>query len=312
MFSVLLARAVIIVAGIIWRQVLGQSSAETIRSHLAKAVYQLFLPALVLHVLWQVPVDLNMVRVPLVSATSVLLSLLAAFLIYSSGHLVKAFMKISTPNRAVGALLLASAFGNFSYLGLPVLTQTFGEWSQMVAIQFDLLASTPLLFTVGIMVAGYYGSRGQGMHPLTSLLQVPALWAAIAALLLSLFQVAMPEWLGRALSILGAAVVPLMLLSVGMALRWSSGWVGRIPVLLPVVLIQLILMPLIAWAASIGVGMPEKLLAPAVIEGAMPTMVLGLVICDRFKLDTALYAEAVTVTTLLSLLTLPLWLQVLT
>jgi len=41
----------------------------------------------------------------------------------------------------------------------------------------------------------------------------------------------------------------------------------------------------------------------------MPTMVLGLVICDRFKLDTSLYAEAVTVTTALSLITLPLWLE---
>ncbi|NWF38415.1 Auxin Efflux carrier [Mariprofundus sp. NF] len=309
MFNVLLGMAVIIIAGIIWRLVLGNDSAESIRSHLAKAVYQVFLPALVLHVLWQVPVDINMVRVPLVSAISVLLSLLAAFLIYSSGHLVKGFMKVASPNRAVGALLLASAFGNFSYLGLPVLTQTFGEWSQVVAIQFDLLASTPILFTVGIMVAGYYGSSGKGMHPLTSLLQVPALWAAIGALLLSMFQVPMPEWLERSLSILGAAVVPLMLLSVGMALRWQAGWLGRVPVLLPVVLIQLALMPLIAWGASIGVGMPEKLLAPAVIEGAMPTMVLGLVICDRFKLDTTLYAEAVTVTTLLSLLTLPFWLQ---
>jgi len=39
----------------------------------------------------------------------------------------------------------------------------------------------------------------------------------------------------------------------------------------------------------------------------MPSMVLGIVICDRFNLDTSLYAAAVTVTTAMSLLTLPLW-----
>ena len=100
-----------------------------------------------------------------------------------------------------------------------------------------------------------------------------------------------------------------MLLSIGMALTWQSGWIKRIPLLLPMVAIQLLLMPLIVWGASIGVGMPANLLAPAIIEGAMPTMVLGLVICDRFKLDTSLYAEAVTVTTALSLLTLPFWLK---
>jgi predicted permease len=75
------------------------------------------------------------------------------------------------------------------------------------------------------------------------------------------------------------------------------------------VVIQLVFMPLVVWGACIGVGMPGNLLAPAIIEGAMPSMVLGLVICDRFKLDTSLYAEAVTVTTVLSLLTLPLWLK---
>jgi len=311
MLTVLLGMAVIILIGVIWRLVLGGQTSETVRSQLALAVYNIFLPALVLHVLWRIPVDMNTVRIPVISALSVLLALLIAFLIYSNGRVVRGFMGPSHGNRAIGALLLASAFGNFTYLGLPVLTQTFGEWSQFVAIHFDLLASTPLLFTVGIMLARHYGSGGNGMHPVLALLQVPALWAAIAGLLLSAGGIPMPAWVDASLNTLGAAVVPLMLLSVGMALRWQSGWLRRLPVLLPVLLIQLLAMPLIAWAAALGVGLPDRLLAPVVIEGAMPSMVLGLVICDRFKLDSALYAEAVTISTALSLLTLPLWLQVL-
>lgn len=307
MSVVLFAMVAIIMAGIIWRLILGGDSADSIRSHLALAVYHIFLPALVLQVLWQAPVDMNTIRIPLVSALSVLLSMLAAFLIYGNGLLARKFLP-SAPKQATGALLLAASFGNFSYLGLPVLTQTFGEWAQMVAIQFDLLASTPLLFTVGIMLARYYGGTGRGTHPLLGLLQVPAFWAAIAGLFLSISAISMPGWLGNTLELLGSAVVPLMLLSVGMALRWKSGWMVRIPVLFPAIVIQLLLMPLIAWGACIGSGMPAQLVAPAVIEAAMPTMVLGLVICDRFRLDTAIYAEAVTLSTVLSLLTLPLWL----
>ncbi len=310
MFTVLLGMAVIILIGLLWRVVLGGKTAEAIRSHLALAVYHIFLPALVLHVLWQVPVDMNTVRIPVVSALSVLLSLLVAFLIYSNGRIVRGFLGGANPNRAIGALLLASAFGNFTYLGLPVLTQTFGQWSQFVAIHFDLLASTPLLFTVGIMLARHYGSGSSSMHPFIALLQVPALWAALAGLLFSAGGVAIPAWVDASLDTLGAAVVPLMLLSIGMALRWQAGWAARIPVLFPVLIIQLLVMPLIAWTAAIGVGMPERLIAPTVIEGAMPSMVLGLVICDRFKLDATLYAEAVTLSTALSLLSLPLWLQV--
>lgn len=308
MFNVLLGMAAIILAGIGWRMLLGRKSAETIRSHLTQSVYHIFLPALVLHVLWQSPVDLNTIRIPVVAALSVLLSLLAAFLIYGNGALVRFFLAGNT-NKTIGAVLLASAFGNFSYLGLPVLSQTFGDWAQVIAIQFDLLASTPILFSVGIILARYYGSSATGIHPLLSLFQVPAIWAAIAGLLLSISAIPMPLWVNETLATLGAAVVPLMLLSVGMALSWQSGWAARIPVLLPVLSIQLLFMPLIAWGASIGVGMPEQYLAPTIIEAAMPTMVLGLVICDRFKLDVVLYAEAVTLTTVCSILTLPLWLQ---
>jgi len=39
--------------------------------------------------------------------------------------------------------------------------------------------------------------------------------------------------------------------------------------------------------------------------------VLGLVICDRFKLDTALYASVVTLTTGLSIISLPIWFDIL-
>lgn len=306
MFAILLGMTAIIIAGLLWRIFLKAQKAEIIRGHLVRSVYDIFLPALVLHVMWQTEVSLNSIRLPLVSSLAILLSLLAASLIYANGKWLPG--NTIQKRKAAGALLLASSFGNFTYLGLPVLTQTFGPWAQSVAISFDLFASTPLLFTVGILVASHFGSSTKKVHVGVELIRVPALWAAIAGVLASSMHVPMPLWLDEALGVLGAAVVPLMLLSIGMALSWQSGWIKRIPFILPMVGIQLILMPLIVWGASIGVGMPANLLAPAVIEGAMPTMVLGLVICDRFKLDTSLYAEAVTVTTALSLLTLPFWL----
>ena len=309
MQNVLFAMGLIIVIGVLWRVVLGAEHAERMRSLLAQGVYQVFLPALVLHVLWSTPVDFNTLRIPLVAALSVLISLLVAFFIYGNGWFVARCMG-RNDRKAIGALLLAAAFGNFTYLGLPVLTQAFGEWTQFIAINFDLLASTPLLFTVGIIIARFYGVPAGG-HPFVGLLRVPAIWAALLALLLSSMQVPMPGWLERAAQLLGSAVIPLMLLAVGMALRWQAGWLQRAPVLLPVLGIQLLFMPLVAWAVSLGVAMPGKMLAPVVVEAAMPCMVLGLVICDRFRLDASLYAEAVTVSTLLSFATLPLWLGVL-
>ena len=106
---------------------------------------------------------------------------------------------------------------------------------------------------------------------------------------------------------LGGAVVPLMLFALGLSLRWSSWQSSYLVILPPVIVIQLFAMPLIVAFASIGLALPQPLLSGAIIEAAMPSMVLGLVICDRFKLNTELYALAVTITTALSMLTIPLW-----
>ncbi len=303
MIAILLTMAGVIALGFGWRWRLGEATADKIRQALTRSVYELFLPALVLRMLWQSPVDINTLRIPALAALCVMLALAAAWLMYCFFFNPRL---LSSP--ALGALLLASAFGNFTYLGLPVLTQVFGEDSAIVAIQFDLLASTPLLFTVGILLATYYGQGEQGMgKAIHQMLRVPALWAAIAGVLLSVLAIPLPETVLNLLSLLGAAVIPLMLLAVGMALRWQQGWLHRMPVLIPVLLAQLLIMPATAWLLCLWWHIPSTLLPQIVIEAGMPSMVLGLVVCDRFKLDTSLYAEAITVSTLFSLLSLPLW-----
>ena len=66
-------------------------------------------------------------------------------------------------------------------------------------------------------------------------------------------------------------------------------------------------MPALVLGVTWVLGAGGDLRAGLVMEAAMPTMVLGLVLCDRFRLDVGLYAAAVTLTTAASLATLPLW-----
>ena len=109
------------------------------------------------------------------------------------------------------------------------------------------------------------------------------------------------------LNLLGRGVVPLMLFSLGLSLEWSADRWRHMPSLVPVVVISLFLIPLIVWGVASSSGLQGDVLAAVVLEAAMPSMVLGIVLCDRFNLDASLYAAAVTVTTALSLITLPMW-----
>jgi hypothetical protein len=133
------------------------------------------------------------------------------------------------------------------------------------------------------------------------------LWAALAALLLNAATVPQPSWLGTLLDRLAAGVAPLMLLVIGLSLVFQRGMRAQLPALVPVVVIQLLLMPLLIWGLAVALGVGGELRVAVVLEAAMPSMVLGIVLSERYGLDTARYAQAVTVTTLLSMLTLPAW-----
>jgi predicted permease len=299
MYEVILQTAGLILCGVLWRHFTPQGlEADVLRRSLTTLVYVLLLPALVLVVLWRAPLGFDAVRVALLAMLGVGVGMGAAWLW---------FLRRRPAGPALGALLLAAAFPNATYMGLPVLEATLGSWARSVAVQYDLFACTPLLLSAGVMLAYHFGDSGERLHPLKNLLTVPPLWAALLGVVLNLSGVPLPTVLGGMLDLLAAGVVPLMLFSLGLGLRWGAGWGGRLNLVMPVVVIQLLLTPLIIWGASDLIGLGGEVRTAVVLEAAMPSMVLGIVLCDRYRLDSGLYAMAVTLSTALSIVTLPAW-----
>lgn len=300
MIEVIFQMAGLIICGVGWRllQPAGLAPIQT-RSVLTSLVYYLLLPALVLSVLWKAELGETSVIIAIAGVVGIFAGLGVGFL---SCRLCK------NSSAEAGAVILAATFPNATYMGLPVLEATFGPWARSVAIQYDLFACTPLLFTVGVLVASRLGAGGEdNARVYRSLLRIPAMWAAVIAVLLNATDVPLPSVLGGLLGLLERGVVPLMLFSLGLSLEWSRSRWYLLPSLLPVVVVRLLLVPAIVMLVAGSLGLTGELRAAVVMEAAMPSMVIGLVLCDRFKLDVGLYAAAVTVTTALSLITLPLW-----
>jgi predicted permease len=298
-YGVIAQAGALIAIGVAWRRLRPMGlEADDVRPALTGLVYIVLLPALVLSVLWGADLGLDTVRLAVVAAACVLAGLLLGW---------GACRLLRVPAAAAGALILAAGFGNFTYLGLPLLEASFGAWGREVAIQFDLFAATPLLLTLGVAIAAAHGHGQRREGALAAVARVPALWAAAAGVALNLGGVPTSAWLIGLLETLAAGVVPLMLISTGLALQGVAGWQQRLGQVAPVLAIRLALIPLgVAWLAAV-VGLDGELWRATVIESAMPSMVIGLVIAERYGLDTRLYAEAVTLSTAAAAVTLPLW-----
>ncbi|AHE99317.1 AEC family transporter [Thioalkalivibrio paradoxus] len=301
MLGVMTQMGALIACGVAWRQIRpGGLHADETRRVLTTLVYYLLLPALVLKVLWTAPLGLVSLKIAAVAGLTVIAAL----------GLTALACRLCAPSRAtLGAMLLAAAWPNAVYLGLPILDRLFGEAGRAVAIQYDLFGALPLLLTVGVLIARHFGTQGDEpvVGPLRGLFAVPSIWAAILAVTFNVGGVPMPDWLDGWLGFLGHAVTPLMLFSLGLALVFDRFRASAGRALAVVAVIQLLAAPLVALGLVLALGMQGVPGVGTVLEAAMPAMVLGIVFCDRFGLDTGLYAAAVTLTTALSLVSLPLW-----
>ncbi len=206
-------------------------------------------------------------------------------------------------------MMLSAAFGNVTYLGLPVITEMLGPGYGYVAVLYDLLASTPILLTVGVFIAARYGS-GRALSVAASLKRVvllPPLWGVVAGIAVRLAHLPVPQLVLDTATLMGKAVIPIMIFTVGLALDFRD--VKRLPIAIPALAIKLLAAPVLAWWAGSRLGLAGPVLEASVVEGAMPVMVLSLVIADEFELDVPLAAACIAASTVLLFFTMPLMMK---
>jgi hypothetical protein len=299
MLSALLQMSFLIACGSLWKyKAPTHISAHSHRRALTDLVFYILLPALVLDVIWMVDLNASSFKISVLAATGVTSGLLIMFMILT---------RLPVTQTQKGALLLAAAFPNATYLGLPVLDQVLGHGARAVSLQYDYFACTPILLSMGMLLAKYYGGHEVEVLPFRELTKIPPLWALSIGIMLNVAAVPRPEFIHTVLVTLSGGVIPLMLIVLGMSIRWHSLRLRFITLLLPVLLVTLIGVPSIVYLFGTLIELDSHLMTPVTLLAAMPTMVFGIVICERYGLDTELYAAAVTLTTITSLVTLPIW-----
>jgi predicted permease len=98
-----------------------------------------------------------------------------------------------------------------------------------------------------------------------------------------------------------------MLLALGLGLRWTA-WRKESNRLVALATgLKLIALPLFGLSLTQILEISGDTRSALVLEAGMPSMLLGIVYCDRYRLDAGLYAMLATTTTLLALVSLPLW-----
>ncbi len=191
-------------------------------------------------------------------------------------------------------------FGNTGNLGLPLCIFAFGQAGLGYAVIF--LAVTALFsFTYGIYLVAGRGAFGK-------VLREPMVWATLLGALFLWRGWETPVFLTNTLDLLGQMAVPLMLITVGVAIaRLTTKKLGQA---IWLSLLKLVVCFVLGWALAAFIGLDQVAFGVLVLQMCTPVAVTSYLLAERFEADADAVAGMVMVSTLLSVAALPIILAI--
>ena len=212
-----------------------------------------------------------------------------------------AFAVIKIFNLNTKVYLPALTFPNVGNMGLPVCLFAFGQAGLAVAMVYFIVTTT-LQFTFGPAIAS-----GKG-DPLAAL-RSPVVLACAVSLAVRFLHLPVPGWIHNGVSMVGGMVIPLMLISLGVALARFR--VQRFARTLMFAALRIGLGIGAGALISLAFGLTKNLAGAVIVESSMPVAVFNFLYAELYQTDPQEVAGMVLLSTILSALSLPILVAVL-
>ena len=202
-----------------------------------------------------------------------------------------------------GMIGFSLMFANVGFIGYPIVASIFRPKAVFYAALLNV-PNTFFIFTAGVMlVKGEYSIRQFNPKVLLS----PALIGAFIAALLVAFGVHTPEMIARPITMVGNITVPAALMIIGSSM-------ARLPLreiigsgkVYATSFLRLVIVPLSVYFLFRLCGVNTLINNINTVVIAMPVASFGTMFCMKYGRNPSLMTEATFITTLFSIITIPL------
>lgn len=205
-----------------------------------------------------------------------------------------------------GAIGFALMFGNVGFMGYPVVASIFGHEAVFYAAVLNVV-NTFAVFTIGTMLITGKSEVEDSRFQKKVLYSTPML-AAYLTMLIVIFRIDnISAWICQPLTMIGNITVPAALLIIGSSMSNLPlrALMGNTTVY-ATTLFRLALLPIGIYYLCLLLGFSSFVVNINTVVIAMPVATYGTILCLKYHKDTTLMTEVTFITTLLSMLTIPL------
>lgn len=214
-------------------------------------------------------------------------------------------MEVGTGRRSFA---FTSGIYNYGFVAIPLLIALFpGDTGTLGVLMVFNVGVEIAIWSIGIVLISGKLTKDSFKQLLN-----PPLIAVILALLTNTvgFDAHIPLWLHRLLEMLGYCYIPLGIILAGAILADHTTEAGLFrPLRIPAAacLFRLLLIPALMILPVVTLSLSEELTKILIVQAAMPAGIFPLVLTRHFGGDTKVAVQVILTTTLVSLLTIPLW-----
>lgn len=208
----------------------------------------------------------------------------------------------------ISAILLGALFPNSGNYGAPVMLFALGAVAFDYAIVLMVLHGF-IISTVGIFIASFGGGATISVKDaIISIFRIPVIYGAIAGVVFQLVNITIDEKLMEIIQMTGNASIPVVMLILGMQLAQIKKENFELRNINAVVIIRMIISPVVAMILVMFMPVDETMKMVFIILNAMPVAANSTMLAVQFNVKPNLVSFSTLVTTLLSLLTIPIFL----
>lgn len=261
---------------------------------LSRTAYYILIPCFIFSVLASAEVNPSLVT------RMLLFILVVQFVVTFLGFVVA--KALGHRGKMVGAFMVIAVFANVGNFGLPLITFHLGE-AAIIAATIYFLGIVIISFIISVAAANWV--TGGSLQAVTAVLKTPALLAVPPALFVNALDLSVPLFLARITELLGSAMVPIMLLSLGVQLA-STQQIRLNRDIAIASAVRLIGAPLIAILLATPFALAGSERGAGILQAGMPAAVLCSIIALEYDLVPDFVTKTVLFSTLASVVTLTL------
>ncbi|ENQ9296633.1 AEC family transporter [Listeria monocytogenes] len=204
------------------------------------------------------------------------------------------------------ALILASAFMNNGNYGTPVVLLVFGAVGLDIAVVLMVLQQLAMS-TIGIYFAAKGSKDANGMKTVMKrVVRMPIAYGALLGLALQLLHVSLPSALMTCVKLVGDAAIPTIMIVLGMQLAVISFRRIELTKVGIALVLKLLIAPTIAFGLTLILPVDEMTKQIMILLAAMPTAANTTLMAVQFDTKPDLVSSATFISTVLSIITLPI------